>query len=137
MQGVLIMYKYFHWKGRISQLGYINSQLLVLLFFIGIVLTTLPLIYESRYDPAFVDSMAGIQFYTNLFSIFVVYWDLCFKIKRFHDIDYSPFNIFWFLVPGINLYFFVILFLKKGTIGPNKYGPDPLNKRSPEYKETA
>ncbi len=36
------------------------------------------------------------------------------KIKRFHDIGRSGFNVLCFLIPFVNIYFFFLLLFKKG-----------------------
>jgi uncharacterized membrane protein YhaH (DUF805 family) len=51
-------------------------------------------------------------------------------VKRLHDID-RPGTHYWLLyVPFYNIYLFVLLLFKKGTVGPNRYGPDPLAVQS-------
>ena len=35
----------------------------------------------------------------------------------------------WFLVLGVAIWFFVEFGCRRGTIGPNRYGPDPVNER--------
>lgn len=116
---------------------YFNIQLIILLCLVGIIMTTLPLVYESHYDPDYVKAMADIQFYTNAFSFFILYWDICAKIRRFHDMNLSLLNLLWLLIPIVNFYFLYVLFFTKGTAGPNKYGPDPLLNANYPFKESA
>jgi uncharacterized membrane protein YhaH (DUF805 family) len=47
-------------------------------------------------------------------------------IKRLHDVDMPDWIFLLFLVPGANIILGLYLLFKKGTQGPNKYGPDPL-----------
>jgi uncharacterized membrane protein YhaH (DUF805 family) len=47
-------------------------------------------------------------------------------IKRLHDVDMPDWVFLLFLVPGANIILGLYLLFKKGTQGPNKYGPDPL-----------
>lgn len=51
-------------------------------------------------------------------------------VKRLHDLD-RPGSHYWLLlIPFYNIYLTVVLHLKKGTEGPNAYGPDPLTTRT-------
>lgn len=47
-------------------------------------------------------------------------------IRRLHDIGKSGWWILLFFVPLVNVIFYLYVYLKKGTDGPNEYGPDPL-----------
>lgn len=62
-------------------------------------------------------------------SSFVLY-SLIFSgiIRRFHDMDKSGFYIFILLVPFVNLVFFLLLLLKRGARGANKFGEVDYNK---------
>ena len=47
-------------------------------------------------------------------------------VRRLHDLDKSGWWIWLFLVPLFNIYLGALLFFKKGTEGPNRFGMDPL-----------
>lgn len=47
-------------------------------------------------------------------------------IKRMHDLDKPGAHILFLLVPFYNIYIGIILLFKRGTVGPNQFGPDPL-----------
>ena len=47
-------------------------------------------------------------------------------VKRFHDIGESGWNFLWLCVPLVNIYFGFKLLFKKGQVGSNAYGRDPL-----------
>ncbi len=47
-------------------------------------------------------------------------------VKRLHDLDRPGAHYGLLLVPVYDLYFVLVLFLKKGTSGANRYGADPL-----------
>ncbi len=51
-------------------------------------------------------------------------------VRRMHDSGHSGWNV---LVPLYNLY----LLAKKGTDGPNKYGPDPYGNNDEKYLEAS
>ena len=49
-------------------------------------------------------------------------------IKRLHDLDRPGWH-WWLLgVPLYNIYLGLILVFKRGTTGPNQFGPDPLSR---------
>jgi len=51
-------------------------------------------------------------------------------VKRLHDLD-RPGSHYWLLlIPFYNIYLTLILHFKKGTDGPNHYGPDPLTMQT-------
>lgn len=54
---------------------------------------------------------------------------LVFVAKRFHDLDKSAWYILGMMVPLFNIYLAIILLFKKGTTGPNRFGPDPLARQ--------
>lgn len=47
-------------------------------------------------------------------------------VKRFHDLEMSGWHLLLMAVPLVNLYFGFLLLFKKGTLGANSYGADPL-----------
>ncbi len=47
--------------------------------------------------------------------------------KRLHDLNKSAVYMTLYVIPFINVLFFLYLCLVKGTSGENKYGPDPLD----------
>lgn len=97
-------------------------------------------------------------------SLLLIPYSFCCLIRRAHDLNVSYWKFFflglflWGLlfVPAImpiswikvvfgmltlcllfaySLYTFYLFFLKRGTIGPNKYGEDPTNRYSAEINE--
>ena len=47
------------------------------------------------------------------------------QVKRLHDLDLSGWYYWLGLIPLVNLIFGLYVMFGRGTIGPNKYGPDP------------
>lgn len=47
-------------------------------------------------------------------------------VRRLHDIDRSGWWWWLLLVPGVNLVVLVMWFGRKGTVGANRFGDDPL-----------
>lgn len=48
------------------------------------------------------------------------------SVKRFHDLDKSGWFYLTLWIPIVSIYFYALLVFKKGIIGNNTYGPDPL-----------
>lgn len=46
--------------------------------------------------------------------------------RRLHDIGTSGGGAFFIFVPIIGFFFFLYLLFKRGTVGENEYGPEPL-----------
>lgn len=47
-------------------------------------------------------------------------------VKRLHDLNKPGVHYWLSLVPIYNLYFAMVLFTRKGTVGANIYGDDPV-----------
>ncbi|PIE84169.1 MAG: DUF805 domain-containing protein [Bacteroidia bacterium] len=47
------------------------------------------------------------------------------QVRRLHDTGRSAWHLLWHLLPGIGHIVLLVFFCKAGTVGPNKYGPDP------------
>ena len=59
-------------------------------------------------------------------SIVGAYVSICITIKRFHDLDRPGLHFLLLFIPLYNIYIALILLFKKGTVGSNKYGENPL-----------
>jgi hypothetical protein len=71
----------------------------------------------------FVPLFIGIAIPVALISTFIV--------KRFHDLGKDG-SYFWLLiVPLLNIYVLIGLYLEKGVIGSNQYGDDPVPNTNP------
>jgi len=60
---------------------------------------------------------------------FLLLWiiDILDTIRRLHDLNRSGRQYWLLMIPIYNIYLGLILFFKRGTRGPNRYGPDPLS----------
>ena len=52
---------------------------------------------------------------------------LMLTIRRLHDLDKPTWWCIGMIVPIVNFLLFFSLLFYKGTMGPNRYGPDPLD----------
>ncbi len=63
-------------------------------------------------------------------SLVFVIPDFMLVIRRLHDLNRSAWWIIIKFIPGLNLLLSCYLLFFKGTEGPNRYGPDPLEGQS-------
>lgn len=52
--------------------------------------------------------------------------ETCVTIQRLHDLNRPGSHWFLLLIPFYNIYLGLLLSFKKGTVGPNRFGEDPL-----------
>jgi uncharacterized membrane protein YhaH (DUF805 family) len=104
------MIKYFRLKGRINRI-----ELVVLTIIILTLQSIVYLIWGNDSD----------IFPTIFVLLFVIYLIQC--AKRYHDINRWGINGFiWWIIPGLNLFYFFELYFLKGNDSKNKYG-EPSN----------
>jgi uncharacterized membrane protein YhaH (DUF805 family) len=80
-----------------------------------------------------VEGVRAIPYLVLIFGYFVfcVWSGICVAIKRYHDRDKSGAWILIQFVPVIGaIWYFVEAGCLRGTVGPNRYGPDPLGGAS-------
>ena len=120
----------FSRKGRISRkefvIGFFTPFFLAL--FLG---TTLILFGFQEESQEFILA-------NGIFRLAFVYSFCCIVIKRFQDLGDPPIHSCLMIVPFVNIYFAFELFFKKGNIGLNQYGQDPLAiEKSKKFYEAA
>ena len=69
----------------------------------------------------------GVGVIMVLYFIAAFWPNLAVGIKRCHDRDRSGWFLLIGLVPFLNLWLLVELAFLRGTTGPNRFGPDPLD----------
>ncbi len=83
---------------------------------------------------AIVDAALGVPLDTVAFGPFTLLGTVIFYyglvvgiIKRWHDQNESGWHALWVLVPLLGpLYHLMYVVLFRGTVGPNRFGPDPV-----------
>ena len=48
------------------------------------------------------------------------------SVRRMHDLDKSGWWIFIVLIPIVGIILYIYWFVQRGTVGSNRFGPDPL-----------
>ena len=69
---------------------------------------------------------AGITPISSLFSLAVLIPSITVGVRRLHDRDMTGWWLLIALVPLIGFIVLLVLFVLRGTDGPNRFGPDPL-----------
>lgn len=59
--------------------------------------------------------------------ILILYVQTILYIKRFHDLNWSGWNVVGLLIPLVDIYLLIYLIFIRGSSGKNKYGLDPLS----------
>ena len=113
--------KIFDFSGRASRsefwwfyLTYIFLSFLVIFIIMFLAIMSDPNISDSA-----LDSMSYIGYVTGIGTLGAT-------VRRLHDRDISGWAILLFIIPLVNIYLIVLLFLK-GTEGKNKFGDYPLS----------
>jgi uncharacterized membrane protein YhaH (DUF805 family) len=52
--------------------------------------------------------------------------NLSVAVRRLHDLDYSGWWVLLGLIPIVGLIVLIIWWCQRGTVGPNRFGPDAL-----------
>jgi uncharacterized membrane protein YhaH (DUF805 family) len=106
--------------GRISRSQYWLKWALPV-FVIGVVLVLLG--FTTIDDPTVAATIIPI------FDLIILWPGIAILIKRSHDRDRSGWFILLFLVPLLNIWPLIELLFVRGTIGGNRFGPDPVPQR--------
>lgn len=70
----------------------------------------------------------GEQPVSSLFSLLVLLPNLAVGARRLHDTDRSAWWLLIGLVPVIGPIVLLVFFVLDGTVGPNRFGPDPKGR---------
>ena len=109
-------------SGRVGRQEYIFGLLFINLF-------SLVFGFSSYYFFYLIGKPSSGLVITILLLIPVLmYTNSCLTVKRLQDCGYKGLWMFLFLRKEIGLIMLIILLVKKGTEGANRYGDDPLQK---------
>ena len=68
---------------------------------------------------------------SGLVSLALLVPGLAIGVRRLHDLDKSGWWLLLALIPILGALILLVLFVSKGTTGPNRFGPDPLASSEP------
>ena len=118
---------FFSWEGRLNRKAYILRCLAL-----GLALTAVYILLMAiAFGTAAAQMGNGIPTMgafsaSYIFCLPFIISGYLLAIRRLHDLDLSAFFILLSFVPIVSFFFALYIIFKKGTEGPNSYGPDPL-----------
>lgn len=75
------------------------------------------------------------QFLNGIFSLVMFLPSISVAVRRLHDTDRSGWWWWIILIPLIGWIILIVWYATKGTDGPNRFGPDPLDGPSSGYDD--
>ena len=119
---------FFSWEGRLNRKPYILRCLALGLIMTAIYILLMVIAFTTAATPMGNDlPMMGAFGVTYILYLPFIISGYLLAIRRLHDLDLSAFFILLSFVPVVSFFFALYLIFKKGTEGPNSYGPDPLS----------
>jgi uncharacterized membrane protein YhaH (DUF805 family) len=73
-----------------------------------------------------LDALIGFPILYMIFALGTLAPSICVGIRRMHDHDKSGWWLLIALVPVIGFLYLLYLLVTRGTVGENRFGPDPL-----------
>ncbi len=121
----LHQFKYadFNGRARRSEYWWFELAYLLSLIFLGA-------IGEILTSPSFQNYVLGTL--ATIIVLGSILPMLAVSVRRLHDIDKSGWNILWFIIPIVGFILRIIWFCSRGTVGDNRFGPDPLAQTTGE-----
>ena len=74
-----------------------------------------------------IDAVLGMSIIDGLFGLATILPSIAVAVRRLHDLDRSGWWILIGLIPIIGWIILIIWYCSRGTVGPNRFGPDPLS----------
>ncbi len=80
----------------------------------------------------FISGLLGLECLLGIIYILLTLlpW-LAVCVRRLHDINYSVWHFLIVFIPIVGILLLIRYLVKRGTIGPNKYGHDPYGVAQP------
>jgi uncharacterized membrane protein YhaH (DUF805 family) len=120
---VLRKFADFNGRARRSEYWWFELAYLLSLIFLGA-------IGEILTSPSFQNYVLGTL--ATIIVLGSILPMLAVSVRRLHDIDKSGWNILWFIIPIVGFILRIIWFCSRGTVGDNRFGPDPLAQTTGE-----
>jgi uncharacterized membrane protein YhaH (DUF805 family) len=118
---------FFSFTGRYGRSKFVWTWIAIVLgVSIGVVLVVAIIGSAIGASPRDISTPAWNQALSITRGVLIFALMICPVTKRLHDLE-RPGTHYWLMfIPIYNIYFFFVLLCRKGTEGPNRYGPDPL-----------
>lgn len=73
-----------------------------------------------------IDAMIGVSLFSMIAVLGFLAPSICVSIRRLHDKDKSGWWFLIYFVPIAGVLYLLYLFATPGTVGDNRFGPDPI-----------
>ena len=112
---------FLRYDNRLNRKSYIlrSLALFAAIFVVAMILAFLSALLKS----------SAIRTMSQLISLVFAVPGLLLSVRRLHDLNRPTWWIIGNFIPFLNILFACYLVFFKGTDGPNRYGPDPLEGR--------
>lgn len=84
-----------------------------------------------------IDRMIGIRLVNTIFGLATILPGIAVGVRRLHDLDRSGWWLLLSFIPLIGAIILIIWFCGRGTVGPNRFGQDPLTGMAPPIPRAA
>jgi uncharacterized membrane protein YhaH (DUF805 family) len=84
-----------------------------------------------------IDYILGITAVYPLFGLAIFLPGIAVGVRRLHDLDRSGWWLLLSLIPLVGGIILIVWFCSRGTIGPNRFGQDPLAGMAPPIPRPA
>lgn len=120
--------RYFQFSGRARRQEYWGF--VAFAFLLGIVCV----IIDQSIDPASIERGVGTLQVVCILTLAVPATAVL--VRRLHDAEFSGWLALLLLLPVVGVLALLILALIDGTVGPNRYGPDPKGRPNPTARQS-
>jgi uncharacterized membrane protein YhaH (DUF805 family) len=108
-------HNYVNFSGRAARSEYWYWQLFFCL--VGIASALIDLALFPRLDISPINTLAELAMLLPTLAV---------SVRRLHDLDRTGWWLLLVLIPLIGAIWLLVWFCTRGTVGPNRFGPDPL-----------
>lgn len=115
-----VLSKYSTFSGRAARSEYWYWTLFQWLLLFGLMLASLLMAARSGTSPMILMVVFAIAFIVMILPTISV------AVRRLHDMDYAAWWVLIGIIPYVGGIALFVWFLLPGTIGGNRFGPDPL-----------
>ncbi len=118
-----VILELFSFQGRVNRAWYVWHTFLDGAVAVGLILAIV-IVGGVLGNPLFVLPAVGV-------AVAAIIAELAITVKRLHDIGRPGWHWWLLLIPFYNIYLGLSLLFKRGSIGPNVFGADPLGAPAP------
>ena len=121
----VVLRKYADFNGRARRSEY-------WWFYLAYILAAILVAVVGEILPSQNDQLGAISFLAAIVFLGFFLPMLAVEVRRLHDIDKSGWNVLWFMIPIVGFILRIIWLCRRGTVGDNRFGPDPLAQTTGE-----